>query len=244
MHPSTSEPTGGPGAPGPPARVAARTADRPAAATRRGGRGGHGGRGTSRRAPEPPTVGAAAEDPEPDQEQVARSIALRLLTTSPRSRAQLAEAMARKDVPEGVAERVLDRFEEVGLIDDAEYAAILVRTRHTERGLARLALAQELARKGIDRETAEVALAAVDREDEGAVARDLVRRRARATAHLPRETRMRRLVGVLARKGHPPGAALRIVAEVLDEQAAGEPALAVDLERADDAWPDEVDESR
>ena len=109
---------------------------------------------------EPPPTGAAAQDAEPDQEAVARAIALRLLTASPRSRAQLAEAMARKDVPDEVAQRVLDRFTEVGLIDDVEYARMIVRTRHTERGLSRRAIAVELRRRGIDDEVAGDALGA------------------------------------------------------------------------------------
>ncbi|WP_454294442.1 regulatory protein RecX [Salana multivorans] len=174
-----------------------------------------------RRAPgwvqEPQATGAAAVDPEPDQEPVARTIALRLLTSAPRSRRQLAEAMARKGVPDDVADRVLTRFEEVGLINDAEYAAMLVRSRHSEKGLARRALAQELARKGINRETAARALDAVDRDDEDAVARELVRRRAPSSARHPYDVRVRRLVGMLGRKGHSPGAAYRIVTEVLAE---------------------------
>lgn len=155
-----------------------------------------------------------------DQEKVARQVALRLLTSAPRSRAQLAEAMAKKDVPADVAERVLDRFTDVGLIDDAEYAAILVRTRHAERGQARRAIAQELSRKGIDPETAAVALSVIEQEDEDAAAHALVERRAGATRGLPREKRERRLVSMLARKGHSPGAAFRIVAEVLDAEGA------------------------
>lgn len=182
-------------------------------------RGGYRGR---RPADEPPGRPAASQDTEPDTEpdaeQVARSIALRLLASMPRSRAQLAEAMARKDVPSEIAERVLDRLEHVGLVDDAEYAAMLVRTKHAERGLARRALAQELSRRGIDRETAASALEAIDREDEDEVARELVRRRAPASANLPRDKRVRRLVGMLARKGHSPGGAYRIVTQVLDAE--------------------------
>lgn len=192
---------------------------RPSSAPTRAEGGRRGGpRGRRRPVGEPPANGPVAEDAEPDAEQVARSIALRMLASMPRSRAQLAEAMARKDVPGDVAGRVLDRFEQVGLIDDAEYAAMVVRTKHAEQGLARRALAQELSRKGIDRETAASALEAIDRDDEDEVARDLVRRRARSSAGLPREKRTRRLVGMLARKGHSPGAAYRIVTEVLDAE--------------------------
>lgn len=188
------------------------------------------GRGSRSPAAEPPTSGSAAVDKEPDHEQVARAIALRLLTGAPRSRAQLAEAMARKDVPEPIAEQVLDRFEDVGLIDDAEYAAILVRSKHAERGLARRALAVELARKGIDPETAQSALATIDREDEDTVARELVHRRARASRGLEREKRVRRLVGMLARKGHSPSSAFRIVSDVLDEEEADAAAENADVD--------------
>ena len=135
---------------------------------------------------EPPSTGAAAQDAEPDQESVARAIALRLLTSSPRSRAQLAEAMARKDVPDEVAERVLDRFTEVGLIDDAEYARMVVRTRHAERGLSRRAIAVELRRRGIDDEVAGDALEQVDADDEEAAARRLVRRKLASTVRAGR----------------------------------------------------------
>ncbi|WP_223411222.1 regulatory protein RecX [Occultella gossypii] len=171
---------------------------------------------------EPPATGAAAVDPEPDQESVARNIALRLLTHSPRSRAQLAQAMAKKDVPDEVAASVLDRFEEVGLVNDVEYAEMLVRTRRAERGLARRALATELYRKGVDSEIAEEALAAVDPEDEEATAQDLVRRKARSSVGLEHEKRRRRLVGMLARKGYSPSVALRVVDGVLADEGAAD----------------------
>lgn len=177
------------------------------------------GRG-SRRAPEPPATGAAAVDAEPDQESVARSIVLRLLTGAPRSRKQLADALARRDVPEEVAERVLDRMTEVNLIDDAEYARMLVRSRRESRGLARRALAMELRRKGVSDADAEQALADVEPEDEERTARELLRRRWAQTSGLAPEVRMRRAVGMLARKGYPPGLATRLVRELLDEPDA------------------------
>jgi regulatory protein len=108
---------------------------------------------------EPPARGSAAADRESEPESVARAIALRMLSGAPRSRAELAAAMARKDVPTEVAETVLDRFTEVGLIDDAEYAQMVVRTRHGERGLARRAIGVELRRRGVDDEVAAEALA-------------------------------------------------------------------------------------
>ncbi|CAM5793352.1 regulatory protein RecX [Cellulomonas persica] len=181
----------------------ARGAQYPGAASRR------------RRSQEPPSTGAAAVDAEPDPESVARAIALRLLTGAPRSRAQLEEAMARRDVPEDVAARVLDRFTEVGLVDDAEYARMLVRTRHAERGLSRRAIAVELRRRGIDEESASAALEQVDADDEEQAARHLVRRKLASTAGLDTQTRLRRVVGALGRKGYAPSLVLRLAREEL-----------------------------
>lgn len=123
--------------------------------------------------------------------------------------------MARRDVPEEVAERVLERFTEVGLIDDAEYARMLVRTRQESKGLARRALAVELRRKGVDPETAAEALAEVDPESEEAAARALLRTRWRHD--LDPEVQARRMLAMLGRKGYPSGLSLRLIAEMRDD---------------------------
>ena len=144
---------------------------------------------------------------------------LRLLTGAPRSRHQLAEALARRDVPDDVATRVLDRFTEVGLIDDAEYARTLVRSQRESRSLARRALAMELRRKGIDDETAATALSEVDADLEEQAGRDLVRRRWRPGTDPT--VQARRIFAMLARKGYPSGLSRRLVAEMVDDR--GEP---------------------
>ena len=159
-----------------------------------------------------------------DAESVARAIVLAALTAAPRSRTELARTLARKDVPDDVARTVLDRFTEVGLIDDAEYARMLVRARHADRGLARHALALELRRKGIDDTLAALALGELDPDQEEATARRLARRRLASSRDLAREVRLRRVVAMLARKGYPSGLAVRIVRDLLDdERRAGAP---------------------
>lgn len=199
--------------------------EEPTAGSRSGGRGRSAEQRRRRRArmpgQEPPPAGSAAVDAEPDPESVARTVALNQLNHSARSRAQIAEAMARKDVPPEVAEKVLDRFEEVGLVDDAEYAAMLVRTRQAERGLARRALAVELKRKGIDPETASRALEAVDPEDEEESARRVVDKRLRSMRTLEPEVKKRRLAAMLARKGHPAGLSYRVIDEALKAEGDG-----------------------
>ncbi|WP_448629669.1 regulatory protein RecX [Cellulomonas soli] len=153
---------------------------------------------------------------------MARAIALRMLTGAPRSRAQLAEAMARRDVPEEVADRVLDRFTEVGLVDDTEYARMLVRTRHAERGLSRRALAVELRRRGVDEETADEALTQVEDADEEHAARALVRRKLAATAGLDPQVRSRRTYAALGRRGYGSALIARLVREELAREGTDE----------------------
>ena len=165
---------------------------------------------------EPPERGSAAQDREPDPESVARAIALRLLTGAPRSRHQIAEAMARRDVDPEVAERVLDRLTDVGLIDDAAYAEMLVRSQRESRGLARRALAVELRRRGVGDDDLAAALDAVAPEAEAETARELLRRRWRDDVDVTTQTR--RAMAMLARKGYPPGLSRRLVAEMVDDR--------------------------
>jgi len=151
-----------------------------------------------------------------DPEAVARLICLRQLTAAPRTRAQLAETLRRRGVPDDAAEAVLGRFTEVGLIDDATFARAWVESRHYGRGLGRRALAAELNQRGVEREDIQEAVAKLSPETELSTARSLVERRLRATAGLPAQARLRRLVGMLARKGYPAGLSYRVVREALD----------------------------
>jgi regulatory protein len=148
----------------------------------------------------------------------ARAICLRLLTGTPRTRKQLADALRKREIPDGVAEEVLSRFEEVGLIDDSAFAGAWVESRHHGRGLARRALAQELRTKGVDADLIDEAMGRLDAEQEEATARELVARKLRATRGLDRDRRLRRLAGMLARKGYSQGLALRVVRQALEEE--------------------------
>ncbi|GAA2501316.1 recombination regulator RecX [Streptomyces thermolineatus] len=166
---------------------------------------------------EPPRRAQEPEVPA-DPEEAARNLCLRLLTGTPRTRGQLAEAMRRKGIPEDAAEKVLSRFEDVGLIDDRAFADAWVESRHRGRGLARRALARELRVRGVDSELVDRAVGQLDPDREEATARELVDRKLRATRGLDRERRVRRLAGMLARKGYSEGLALRVVRRALEEE--------------------------
>lgn len=189
----------------------------------RAGAGGRSARGSrARKVPSPEL------DPDADPAAVARAIVLRQLTNSPKSRLQLARKLAERNVPEDVAEAVLDRFEEVRLVDDAEFADMWVRSRSQTRKLAKGALRRELADKGIDPDTAAGALDQLSDADEEAAARELVQRKLRGFTggedRAEREKITRRLASMLARKGYQPSLAFRIVGEVLEAVASGESA--------------------
>ncbi|MET7802192.1 recombination regulator RecX [Streptomyces decoyicus] len=180
---------------------------------RQGRRGRHGRENSGG-----PDSSRAESGPPRTPEEQARAICLRLLTGNPRTRKQLGDALRQRGIPEEAAEEVLSRFEEVGLIDDAAFADAWVESRHHGRGLARRALARELRTKGVDSALIDVAVGRLDSEQEESTARELVDRKLRSTRGLDREKRLRRLAGMLARKGYSEGLALRVVKQALEEE--------------------------
>lgn len=160
-----------------------------------------------------------APSPDFDPYELAREICLRQLSVRPRTRAELATAMRKRGIDDEVSATVLDRYDEVGLIDDAAFARAWVSSRHHGKGLARRALANELRQRGVDQELVVAALDDLDSDTEAATARDLVERKLRSMASVPPEAAFRRLVSMLARKGYPAGVAIGAVKEALAERA-------------------------
>jgi regulatory protein len=173
--------------------------------------------------------GAEPERPAPGSEEAARVICLRLLTSGPRTRAQLATALRKRQIPDEVAESVLGRLAEVGLIDDAAFARAWVESRHHGRGLAGRALAAELRQRGIADGEVKSAVGLLRPEDELAAARQLVARRVAASRGKPMPVRARQLMGMLARKGYPAGLAARVVREALEQDQADTAGSRTDL---------------
>lgn len=175
-------------------------------------------------------------------EEAARQICLRMLTAAPRTRAQLAGALSRRGVPQQVADEVLGRFTEAGLIDDATFASAWVESRHYSRGLARRALAAELTQRGVPPEQAAAAVSQLRPDQEVETARVLVARSLAGTRNRPLPVRIRRLMGMLTRKGYPQGLAFRLVREALELEGLGAAAGELGLDDApepDPAYPAE-----
>ncbi|PTR26642.1 regulatory protein [Rhodococcus sp. OK519] len=157
----------------------------------------------------------------------AKDVCLRLLTDRARSRAELEQKLAQKGYPQAVTQRVLDRLAEVGLVDDAAFAEQWVHSRHTYSGKGRRALSMELQRKGIDQQISADALSQISSDDEYERAAELVRRKLIRTTSADiadrddREKLMRRLVGMLARRGYPSSMSFAVVKAELTGLGAG-----------------------
>ncbi|MFY1655537.1 regulatory protein RecX [Solwaraspora sp. WMMB762] len=154
-----------------------------------------------------------------DEAQQARDICLRQLAVRPRTRAELAAVLRRRGISEATAKSVLDRYDEVGMIDDASFAQAWVTSRHHGRGLARRNLAAELRQRGVDPQIARDALDGLDESTERATAAELVERKLRTARGAP-DVVFRRLVAMLARKGYSAGVAVPVVREALAARSA------------------------
>jgi regulatory protein len=163
---------------------------------------------------------SGGDRPADDPVQRAKDICLRLLQSRPRTRAELQQALGRKGIDAEVAERVLGRLHEVGLVDDKAFAEVLVRSRHTYDGLGRRAIAAELHRKGVDESVTAEAMGAVDYGTEEERARQLVRKKLRTLTGTDDTAKARRLVGMLARKGYTQGMSFRVVRDELRKAGA------------------------
>jgi regulatory protein len=157
-------------------------------------------------------------DPPGDPESVARTICLRALTQRARTRAELAALLARRGVPSPAATTVLDRFVDVGLIDDAALAESFAASAHAERGLSRRAVAAKLRQRGVADSDVDVATAHIDTASEYAAAHALAVRKLRSLSGMDPTVQSRRLVAMLARRGYGASLSSRVVREVLGVQ--------------------------
>jgi regulatory protein len=164
---------------------------------------------------EPSETDDRRADPEADPEEVARTICLRLLTARARSRAELRDALAARQVPEAASTKVLDRLAAVGLVDDRAFAEGYVQSRQRDRGLAVREISRQLRDRGVEEAVITTAVAGVAPEAEAEAARQLVLRKLRSMSRLAPEVKTRRLVGMLARKGYPPSMAFQVVRDAV-----------------------------
>lgn len=169
-----------------------------------------------------PSTSDSGATPDKDDEsdkraEQARALCLRLLTVRARTRAELEAQLTKRGYPDDVSAAVLDRLAQVGLVDDEDFAEQWVRSRRVNAGKGKRALAAELRNKGVDSEVIDAALADIDAGAERTRAEQLVRDKLRREklgdpGDRDAENKMiRRLVGMLARRGYHQSMALDVV---------------------------------
>lgn len=216
-----------------------RPASRGRSASSGGGRGGsRSGGGSSRRkstGPRKPKTWVAVDEfgePVPLTEdqlvklrERAQNLCLWHLGQGPRTEKQLLDAMTKKGVPADMAQEILSRLAEYNYVNDQQYAENFVRSRHTNQRKGSSVIRQELRRKGVDDDVVAEALEQITEESEREAAAALVARKLASTRRLEPAKRVQRLVGMLARKGYPPGMCYQIVREAVDADDADEAGL-------------------
>ena len=161
-------------------------------------------------------------DEDADPVEVAKKILVSQLSSSAKSRRQLEQVLTRKLVPTDAAAAALDRFTELGYIDDEAFARSWVQSRQRTRGLSASAVRRELQQKGIAPETiATVVADEIDDESERETARTLVDKKLRSMRSLAPDVATRRLVSMLARKGYSPSVSYSIVRDALNSTPLG-----------------------
>lgn len=157
------------------------------------------------------------EGPLNDPLSVARTLALRRLDSAPRTRHELHSYLTSKGIPPEVCDVVLDRFTDVGLINDHTFADEWVRARFASRGGSRALLRRELQAKGIDPTIIENALAVITVDDEERRARELAETRIRRVSGQPADVARRRLASFLSRRGYSPSLAWAVARDVVSD---------------------------
>ena len=153
------------------------------------------------------------------QESRARNVLLHQIARSAKSTSQLRKILEQREIDSEIAERVIERFTEVGLIDDAAYAETIVNSRRNYKGLAKSAIKRELNDKGVSQELVEEAISGITAEDDFESAKQLAIRRFRQMAHLEKDVRTRRLAGYLQRKGYASNAVFAAIRFAEDSYA-------------------------
>ena len=145
--------------------------------------------------------------------------ALTMLAFQPRSSRDLKRRLVRKGELEAHAERAVERLVANGLLDDAQFARQVARSKVVGQGASKRRLQQELFKRGVDRGVADEAIEDVlsDEEvDEGEIVERLARKKVASLSGVDAATRRRRLYGFLARRGYDGDVIRRTMSAVLE----------------------------
>ena len=135
----------------------------------------------------------------------AQTIALIALAPRAKSRGELFAHLKKRGVAEDIANAVLYRLQEQGLINDEEFARSWSESRQRTKKLSKRFIVNELKAKGVDNDVIEIVSSEIDETREYELALELAQRKYRPISHLDRDLIRRRVQGALARRGFDSG---------------------------------------
>ena len=144
--------------------------------------------------------------------------ALDMLEARSRAVAELRRLLIRKGEPEADVDAAIERLRANGLLDDADFARQLTRSKALGAGLSRRRIQQELSKRGVARDVSDHAIEQVfDEEgvDEEASIERVARKKLRMLTNTDDATRKRRLYSFLARRGYDNDDIQRVLRDLL-----------------------------
>jgi len=163
-----------------------------------------------------------------DELEKAKLAAIRYIEYRPRSVREVEKKLRDKGYDDPVIQAVVERLQEVALLDDAAFARYWVEQRETFRPRSRMALQQELRQKGIGRQQIDEAVAEVDEYE---AARRAAQKKLSRWQQLDEAGFKQKMGGFLQRRGFPYEIIRDIIATFWEEIATH----ADDADDADDA---------
>lgn len=137
-----------------------------------------------------------------DEIQKCKNYILRLLSYRQYSRYEIEQKLKKKDYEKSVCEQSINDLENVGLIDDDEFADMWVRSRMRHRPRGKYLLKLELKKKGVADHIINRVLTEYDKKyDEEEIANRLAQKRMKRYKNIETLKAKRRIFSYLKRRG-------------------------------------------
>jgi regulatory protein len=146
--------------------------------------------------------------------------ALDMLEARSRGVAELRRLLIRKGEPEADVDAAIERLQANGVLNDANFARQLTRSKALGAGHSRRRIQQELSKRGVSKEISSEAIEEVFEDegvDEAASIEKVARKKLRMLGKVDAPTRKRRLYAFLARRGYENEDIKRVLRVVLED---------------------------
>ena len=147
----------------------------------------------------------------------AKNDALRLLSFSARSAAELRSRLKIKRYPDAIVDEVIESFKKKGLIDDIKFAKLFAESRVYSRPLGKKQLEMDLKKKGLSGELVKKTIDDLKDYNEKEIVLTMAQKRLEAMKGISKEKKKMRLYGFLKRRGFGSEAIFSVMNEVLSK---------------------------